>query len=57
MTRKDYVLIAEKLKANRPDQDDLAGYDDATVAVADALGADNFRFDRVRFLKAAGVLS
>lgn len=58
--RKDYVLIAEVLRAVRPNTADEAMhvqwvYD--TRALADALGRDNPRFDRDRFLKAAGVQS
>ena len=56
MTRKDYQLIANVLRAQR------AGYrapdaDLATVilALADALEADNLRFDRNKFLKATYV--
>lgn len=59
MTRKDYVLIAEALASARP----LDGATAASVhwqachAMCDALAADNPRFDRERFLKAAGVQS
>ena len=56
MTRKDYQLVANVLRAQR------AGYrtpeaDLATVisALADALEADNPRFDRNKFLKATYV--
>ncbi len=53
MTRKDYVLIAAALNSC------ANGADKKTVAyqLADALAQDNPRFDRARFLKAAGVAS
>ena len=57
MTRKDYVLIAEVLKnfptyAEQPTDDrDAIAYD-----FADRLASENPRFDRTRFLIAAGVL-
>lgn len=60
MTRKDYILIAEALKVSRlrAEREDIAlGNDYAAKAIADALGRDNPRFDRERFLKAAGVQS
>jgi len=57
MTRKDYILIAAALKAAYDETYHTvhAGIDAAAVALADALGRDNPRFDRERFLKAAGV--
>lgn len=62
MTRKDYVLIAQALSVQpRP----IVDRDPAFVArtahaeicrnLARALGADNPRFDRERFLRACGV--
>lgn len=59
MTRKDYILIAAALKEAR---DTIAseyhlGYKQAAYCLADALARDNPRFDRERFLKAAGVQS
>ena len=57
MTRKDYILIAEVLKnfptyAEQPTDDrDAMAYD-----FADRLASENPRFDRTRFLIAAGVL-
>lgn len=57
MTRKDYVLIAEVLKnfptyTEQPTDDrDAMAYD-----FADRLALENPRFDRTRFLIAAGVL-
>lgn len=61
MTRKDYVLIAAALKRARVqgayshDEHMRAGVDFAASCVADALAQENARFDRERFLKAAGV--
>ncbi len=69
MTRKDYVLIAETLLAERMRVIDSREYDDGeredyetqcerdARALADALANDNPRFDRERFLKACGVQS
>lgn len=62
MTRKDYVLISDVLKNERPDRDGTRWADGArdewsTIAmnIARALASDNPRFDRARFLKACGV--
>jgi hypothetical protein len=65
VTRKDYVLIAAALRdtalidCRTPEY--LAGVKAAHVSAAsrlsDALARDNPRFDRERFLKAAGVQS
>ena len=55
MTRKDYVLIASALKANRDKWVVTPTWLDAVYSVADALKADNARFDRARFLAACGV--
>lgn len=68
MTRKDYVLIAEALKAARTqtvDRDrkilrpdiERSGIERAAVCIAAALWHDNARFDRARFLQACGVES
>lgn len=63
MTRKDFILLAEALKLARVrgdyahDTHMLAGVDRAAEKVADALAAENPRFDRARFLKACGVQS
>jgi len=68
MTRKDYVLIAAALKAARDGYDYIPALEfegspietalnDAAGAIAAALARDNPRFDRERFLKAAGVQS
>lgn len=50
MTRKDYVLIAAALREART-------VAEAARLLADQLAQDNPRFDRERFLKAAGVQS
>jgi hypothetical protein len=61
MTRKDYVLIAEHLAGDWPDLTEVQGsgarrgFEQAIQRVADAFGRDNPRFDRARFLAAAGV--
>lgn len=57
MTRKDYVQLAEALKAaayalNPPER---AGAILAAQEIALALAADNPRFDRARFIKACGL--
>jgi hypothetical protein len=60
MTRKDYVIIAESIKASR---DNWEGFnseaqeaiDGLTRKMASALWLDNPRFDRARFLEACGV--
>lgn len=63
MTRKDYVLIAQALKAHAPEVSAYTQYADgfntahAKIAakLADSLARDNPRFDRARFLEACGV--
>ena len=59
MTRKDYVLLAHVLKEVRTDceraQQATPALDRAAQYLAAVLGQDNPRFDRERFLKAAGV--
>jgi hypothetical protein len=62
VTRKDYVLLAEALKIPKippalNERQYALGRIDAALHVADALARDNPRFDRERFLKAAGVQS
>lgn len=59
MTRKDYTMIAEALLMARPGgarsavrMADQWRYD--VIAIANALQADNGRFDRERFYTAAG---
>ena len=68
MTRKDYVLLAAALASVRPQaserpQSFTVALDKALAvqhargceAIADALAAENARFDRARFLKACGI--
>ena len=61
MTRKDYVLIAAALAKAKParwhDGAQTAQHCADCTYIADALAQDNPRFDRERFLKAAGVQS
>lgn len=54
MTRKDYQLIAAVLKNFTGDQGDVIDRDGMALELAKALGADNPRFDREKFLVAAG---
>lgn len=56
MTRKDYVIIAEVFAnfANVCNLEETIGADIARN-LADALQADNPRFDSARFLNACGV--
>lgn len=58
MTRKDYILLAAAIRACRFDGMDpvrAAIHADYANRVSDALAQDNPRFDRGRFLAAAGV--
>lgn len=68
MTKKDYLLVADALNEAKPkvvDQavKDATGIDEAIRIqwhfdcrlIAHALGFDNDRFDRQRFLKACGI--
>ena len=65
MTRKDYILIAVALKEARNhwliasetcDADSFReGLHAAALEIGGALARDNPRFDRERFLRAAGV--
>lgn len=55
MTRKDYQLIAAVLKNYATDGIPLDDRDAIAYDLADALGKDNPRFDRDRFLVASGV--
>ena len=60
MTRKDYELIAaatrDALHSARPwSEDKEEGIRLTARSIADALAADNPRFDRSRFLAACGV--
>jgi len=63
VTRKDYVLIAAALAEARNysisrsahPESYFHGCDAVAYEIANSLGKDNPRFDRARFLKAAGV--
>lgn len=63
MSRKHYRMIATALRdallINMSSQDFLAGakaaHASAAVRVANALAADNAKFDRAKFLTACGV--
>lgn len=67
MSKKDYELIARALRASRVTIGDVNsetgsrkaifnnGIDNAAARLADALGAENAKFDRARFLAACGV--
>ena len=63
MTRKDYIAIAAALSNVRnsyaPNWDPnlFRACDDHAKQLAHVLAQDNPRFDRARFLKAAGVQS
>jgi hypothetical protein len=57
MTRKDYQLIASVLANFTGDSGDVVDRDLVAYDLATALGADNPRFDREKFLIAAGVYS
>jgi hypothetical protein len=59
MTRKDYILIAAALKkaSERDASEGIPVTYQAAYELATALGRDNPRFDRERFLQAAGVQS
>lgn len=63
MTRKDYVRLAAALKdshdtigdrAYRNYSERVSGWLFAAFAIEDALAAENGRFDRERFRRAAG---
>lgn len=57
MTRKDYIAFAALLKDQREvnDKPHNNAVDLTAVAMCDLFVRDNPRFDRERFLKAAGV--
>lgn len=64
MTRKDYILIAAAIRETLltdpktgivPPDREAAATHRAALRVADALAADNPRFDRAQFLKACGL--
>ena len=63
MTRKDYILIADAIRAALidgktgialPDRE-ATGVHIAALRLADKLGGDNARFDRAVFLKACSL--
>lgn len=57
MTRKDYILLADALKAvaDSIEYPERLGTQLAANEIAHRLQGDNPRFDRSRFLKAAGL--
>jgi len=65
MTRKDYILIADALKAAKPipahqlpdysERAAIESHRNAVHSICAALSDDNPRFDRERFLKACGL--
>lgn len=55
MTRKDYQLIASVLANFATEGTPTDDRDAIAYGLADSLGQDNPRFDRERFLVAAGV--
>lgn len=57
MTRKDYELIAKVLNDFAAEGRPVDDRDDIAYNLAAALAADNPRFERQKFLAAAGVLS
>lgn len=59
MTRKDYVIIAAAIAKAREEtynhgSDAWYAVDVVAGQVADALAADNSRFDKARFVEACG---
>jgi hypothetical protein len=60
MTRKDYQLIADSIKASRDNwegftPDAQEAIDGLARSLGSKLAQDNARFDRARFLDACGV--
>jgi len=60
MTRKDYVMVADSIKASRENwegftPDAQEAIDGLARSLASKLAQDNARFDRARFLDACGV--
>jgi hypothetical protein len=55
MTRKDYVILADVLAKFTAEGGVVVERDAIAYDLADALALDNPRFDRSRFLVAAGV--
>jgi hypothetical protein len=58
MSRKDYVAIAAAISATKEDYTEILGalpaLKTATKRIAEAFASDNPRFDRDRFMDAAG---
>ena len=50
MTRKDYVMLANVIKAQRKPHNDTETINEIALSLADVLEEDNPNFDRVRFL-------
>lgn len=55
MTKKDYEVIARALDAPSCELMNAGVYELVAKALADALEADNKKFDRDKFLTACGV--
>lgn len=57
MTKKDYIIIAEAIAKTKDMVARVPGHYRARIAVslAEALRADNPRFDEEKFFKACGV--
>jgi hypothetical protein len=62
MSRKHYVAMAESLRFARPEGETptdfkyLQQWTRDVIAIADVFAADNGRFDRNRFYRAAGLV-
>lgn len=55
MSQKDYEMVARALRDAKGDvADHMGALDYAATRLANAFEEDNRRFDRARFLKAAG---
>lgn len=59
MTKKHYIAIAADIRANlamrERDEAEIFGIESLARSLCDVFAADNPRFDRSRFLAAAGV--
>ena len=55
MTRKDYVLIASLIKAQRKPHNDTETVNEIAFSLADAFEEENPNFDRTRFLWACDI--
>jgi len=59
MTRKDYIAIAAAFRVERPGKVDASLYyqwHKDLLSITDVLQYDNPRFNRERFLRAAGAI-